>query len=211
MNARTQTRKLAFEQVENREMMAGNVSAAMYGDQLVIQGDNNSNTIEITEIYNRVVEIKATNSTTINGTDKAYFYIPSDKINVFMNGGDDTLTIASTAGRSPTGFENAYIDMGSGRDQLALWGTQMINTTVVMGADWEYDADYLDIGRNPYLANSPMPISGAIWIFALAAAMIILPCVSTQMSMAIRVYEPVLAMTLSASIACMPLGTSLPI
>lgn len=155
MNARNQTRKLAFEQCEGREMMAGNVSAAMYGGELVIQGDNQSNSIEITEITNYAVEIKATNGTTINGTNVAYFFNPSDKINAYMNGGDDVLTLASTAGRNPTGFVNAYIDMGSGRDQLGFWGTQNVNTTVVMGADWENDADYLDIGRNPFLANSP--------------------------------------------------------
>ena len=157
MNARNETRKLAFEQCENREMMAGNVAAAMYGDQLVIQGDNQSNSIEVSEIGNNVVQIKAANGTTVNGATTAYFFNPSDKINAFMNGGDDMLIIHNNPGRTTT-FNNVYINMGSGRDQLAFWGTSVFgNATVVMGAEWENDADYLDIGKHPLDPNPNSP------------------------------------------------------
>lgn len=153
MNTRPQTRKLAFEQVEDREMMAGNVAAAMYGNELVIQGDNNSNQIEVTEIGNNVVQIKATDGTTVNGATTAYFYNPSDNINVYMNGGNDRFLMMSTAGRTTT-FNKTYIDMGSGSDYLGLWGTAIFGqATLVTGADGENESDTIEIGKQPFDAS----------------------------------------------------------
>ncbi len=150
MNARTQTRKLAFEQVENREMMAGNVSAAIWGNELVIVGDNQSNQIEVTEIGNNFVQIKATDGTTVNGAASAYFYNPSDNVNAYMNGGNDRLLMMSTAGRTTT-FNKTYIDMGSGSDYLGLWGTAIFGqATLITGADWENESDTIDAGKHPF-------------------------------------------------------------
>jgi hypothetical protein len=150
MNTRNNTRKLAFEQVENREMMAGNVQAAIYGGELVIVGDNQSNQIEVTEIGNNVVQIKATDGTTVNGTNVAYFFNPSDNINVYMNGGNDRLILESTAGRTTT-FNKAYIDMGSGQDYLCVWGTAINGpATLITGADWENESDTIDMGKHPF-------------------------------------------------------------
>lgn len=147
MNTRTQSRKLAFEQVENREMMAGNVSAAIYGGELVIVGDDQSNSIQVTEVSDRVVEINAINGTTINGASVAYFYNPSDKLNAYMNGGDDVLQILTTQGHRTTTFNNVFINMGSGRDGLGISDTAIFgNSTLIMGADWENDTDVLVLG-----------------------------------------------------------------
>ena len=156
MNARNQTRKLAFEQVENREMMAGNVSAAIYGNELVIQGDNNSNQIDVTEIGNNFVQIKAVDGTTVNGAAVAYFYNPTDNINAYMYGGNDRIIFESTGTRT-TAFNNVYVDMGSGMDYLGFWGTAVNgNAKLITGQDWENDSDTIEIGRHPFNSNFSM-------------------------------------------------------
>jgi hypothetical protein len=157
MKTRNETRKLTFEQCEKREVMAGNVQAGIWGGELVIQGDNNSNQVEVSEYMNGFYEVKGSNGTTINGGTAAYLYNPTDKVNAYLYGGDDLLVFGNKPNRQ-TAMAGVYVDMGSGADQLGFWGTSVgfNNSTVVMGADWENDADTFDMGKNVFAGpNSP--------------------------------------------------------
>jgi hypothetical protein len=150
-------RNLSLETLEARQVMAGDVQVGLWANELVIKGDNNSNTVEVSEYAHRYYEVRGLNGTTINGRSAAYVFNPTDRVNAYMNGGNDLLVFGNKS-NFRTSMESLYVDMGSGADQLGLWGASVgfSGATVVMGAEWENDADFFDMGKNVFAGpNSP--------------------------------------------------------
>jgi hypothetical protein len=118
-NPSGRSRKLSFQSLEPRTMMAGDVEAhvSSIGD-LRITGDNNSNDIQITQTVQNgvpvpgsytvtgVSNLNTTNNspTTINGHTSQTFTGVTHDINVATGGGLDRVSLTVTGSTPTTGF-----------------------------------------------------------------------------------------------------------
>lgn len=137
-----------FEQLERREVMAGNVTIKFQGGNLFITGDNNSKSIEIRQpaldVYEVVGQFAAGSDTKINGVAGGKFTFNlydarfARDIVVAMNGGHDRFAIYGSAGEFSDidAKRSLKISMGSGDDPISLFHveTQTGGVTVDMGA-----------------------------------------------------------------------------
>src|SRR5262249_4095162 len=91
-------RKLAFQPLENRQLMTGNVSVSVQNHALVINGDNNDNQIRIEQVGNGQYTISSSYSTTINGqsTPQTFSGVTGD-FKIDLKGGEDLLSIGNQA------------------------------------------------------------------------------------------------------------------
>jgi hypothetical protein len=113
-------RSFAFEPLEGRTMLAGDVTVRSEGGNLFITGDDNANTvcIEGTGVAGRyVVESADTTRVTLNGVVQGPQFIVEGvpgKIVVDLNGGDDTFGINNVA------VDQIIIDADEGDDLIGL-------------------------------------------------------------------------------------------
>jgi hypothetical protein len=91
MSLRRTFRSLGLESLEARRVMAGNVTAAVVGGDLVITGDGAANEVRIHQVLGRLV-VEGLNGTKINGGNKDKFGANTD-VRVDLNGGLDKLTV----------------------------------------------------------------------------------------------------------------------
>ena len=109
-------RKLFVESLENRSMLAGNVTASVSGADLIISGDNLSNTITVESFGPGVVQVRGFENTSVNGVPNALrTFNVSGSINVRLNGGDDVIRVTNLVIQN-----NLFIDLGSGNNQALL-------------------------------------------------------------------------------------------
>jgi hypothetical protein len=117
-------RKLRFEHLEGRAMMAGNVSAIFdntAGGPLELTGDNAANNIAITQVGQNSFRVRGIGTKLVVDTPDGVKTVNSF---TFQNVSDVTLTM--NGGNDVVGFANARIngtltvDMGSGNDVLTL-------------------------------------------------------------------------------------------
>lgn len=152
---RAPSRRLGMESLEKRQLMAGDVQVGIVGNELVLRGDWQGNSVVVSEIGERFVRVQGFNNTTLNGKNQAFYaYNPSDTLKAFLNGGNDELLLATdAAAQTRTDFAKVTIDMGRGKDTVACWGVSVYgHSTIKLGSEWENDADSFAIGRNPFAA-----------------------------------------------------------
>src|SRR5882672_7896693 len=97
-------RILGLEQLERREVLAGNVAAVVRGGDLVVTGDNLGNDITITRSGASGITITG-NGTTVNGQAAVTLSNFRRNVNVDLNGGDDSVMFQST-------FDNLFTILG---------------------------------------------------------------------------------------------------
>jgi hypothetical protein len=122
--------QLAFEQLEQRELMAGNVTASVQGKMLLVLGDAAANGVTIT--YNaadktyRVIGKDAGGSpTTVNGLDTSQ---PANVVQlggvknvaVYLGGGDDEFSVGSPQAVDTVIAKWLSINMAEGNDKVTL-------------------------------------------------------------------------------------------
>ncbi|MFN0017563.1 MAG: tandem-95 repeat protein [Pirellulaceae bacterium] len=146
MNSRQQKKRIAarrrilgLEHLERREVLAGNVTAALQGGNLFINGDNLGNDITVSRNgFNNI--IVRGNGTTVNGQASVTLNNFNRSIIADLNGGDDVisfersvdnlftiwggLTVRTAGGNDRVNFTDTavqgllFIDTGSGNDQV---------------------------------------------------------------------------------------------
>jgi hypothetical protein len=136
MNARkNNTKQLRFENLESRQMMAGNVYASVVSGDLVVRGDNASNGVEVRQIGNGAYQVRGLTqggySTGVNGYSWMNFYGVKDDIVMYGNGGHDYLSV--------TGSSNSYTNI---KDELFIYGGTGNDVTNV---------SYVSTGRDLYV------------------------------------------------------------
>ncbi|MGE3819237.1 MAG: hypothetical protein AB7I30_07355 [Isosphaeraceae bacterium] len=123
-----------LDRLESRALLAGNVTVAFSGGDLVITGDGSSNAIEITQVfldYYRVVGKSAGGSATkINNVSNGSFdFILNsnnyyDDLRITMKGGNDSVTIRGDSGlfgaNDIDAPDDLDINMGGGDDRVDL-------------------------------------------------------------------------------------------
>jgi hypothetical protein len=131
---------LTIERLESRMALAGNITAIMVGDDLVITGDEQGNdlifsTPSLGSTYDWAL---SGNDTTINGIDTSQEPVPFSGVigNVVIRtgAGDDRLSVN---GFLPmlTIQKALIVDMGLGSDAAHLFGGQIRNQVVVQLGD----------------------------------------------------------------------------
>ncbi len=128
MNLRTRkNRRLNLESLEGRKMMAGDVSVALEGQLLTVQGDNLGNQVVVSQNAAGAVTISGQNGTLINGLPSVRFINPQlNAMEIRMEGGDDSVSL-----RGVRIANDLFADLGAGNDLL----TTAAATPVVIGAN----------------------------------------------------------------------------
>ena len=122
----TARRKLALETLEDRSLMAGNVTASMAGSKLVIQGDGEANHVVLS--FDRATQrflvggqATAGGATTINGNATPPPGFPRvRKISINLGDGDDTLEILNPGAADVVITQYFSINAGGGDDTVVF-------------------------------------------------------------------------------------------
>lgn len=133
------SRRLGVESLENRDLMAGNVTASIIQGSLQITGDSNSNVITVVQSGPGKFTVTGT-GTTVNGSTTAKTFTVSKDINIDTNAGNDRVTMGTTTAnmRLP---QNTRVRMGSGADLLLVQRVIGKDSNIVMGGNTENDID----------------------------------------------------------------------
>jgi hypothetical protein len=142
-------RNFTFESLENKEVLAGNVVAALAGNQLIIDGDAADNEIHIVEIAPNTIEVTGLGGTTVNGAAAGVFAAPLiEDISVNLHDGNDILRIRNVSLTDNNDGE-LKIRTENGDDVVELMG---VSTTRMIGIDTGNHNDRL-IARNTKTAD----------------------------------------------------------
>lgn len=99
-------------------MMAGNITASVVNEELVLTGDAQGNQVEVHQTTGNIYKVKGLNGTTINGkSDKSFIF--QKGIRVDLKGGDDEFISGGTVFFDDIDG-NLNINMGAGKDKVSL-------------------------------------------------------------------------------------------
>src|SRR5262245_33996536 len=113
MVRRSRGRRCAFESLENRQMMAGDVTAQIHNGNLIIKGDSSDNDIAVTQ-SSTTITVTGTSTTVNSATTPAVLTGFTGKIKIKMKDGSDNVTLT---GLTSTKLD---VDMGSGNNTLDI-------------------------------------------------------------------------------------------
>jgi hypothetical protein len=128
MKSRTRkTRHLNLESLEGRKLMAGDVSVALEGQLLTVQGDNLGNQVVVSQNAAGTVTVSGQNGTLINGLASVRFVNPQlNAMEIRMEDGDDSVSL-----RGVRLANDLFADLGNGNDLLSTSAA----TPVVVGGN----------------------------------------------------------------------------
>lgn len=113
-------RKLRLENLESRQMMAGNVAVSVSGGDLVVVGDNQPNEVSIYQKspgsgtwYVDGFQQGGRDTTVNRRTGPQVFHGVRDDVRVYLNGGSDAVTLKN--GKVP---DELYVRTHSGNDYV---------------------------------------------------------------------------------------------
>lgn len=107
-------RKIGLESLERRQLMAGDVIAALEGSLLTVEGDNLDNQIAITRTAVGDIVVAGQNGTLVNGLPSFRFpQVQLNALEVRMEGGNDTVAL-----RSLQVANDVNVNLGAGNDRL---------------------------------------------------------------------------------------------
>ena len=93
-----QKKSFTFESLEQKEVLAGNVVAALAGNQMTIDGDAYANEIEVVEIAPNQIQVTGLGGTTVNGAASGVFSGGLiEDVTIRLRGGDDVCLIRNVS------------------------------------------------------------------------------------------------------------------
>jgi hypothetical protein len=141
---KSQKNRLHVEQLETRQMMAGDVLAFMSSGNLnvveAVGEYGQGQAVQISQLSNGQIRVKGLSSqdggtSLINGAAYKDFTVPGNLI-VNLAGGRDTVLLGRS---SPTTFNNVMVNTGDGLDAIYVEGvTTRQNLTINSGASPDY-------------------------------------------------------------------------
>jgi hypothetical protein len=139
---RASSRRLAFEQLERREVLSGNVGAVAYQGTLFLSGDSASNQIKITSSASGKFTIAGADGTgtTVNKKSSQTFS-GVHSLNIKMGNGNDDVRIYNQFGGVVAILGNLTIGGGEGTDKIDL--NVNIGGTLLIGG--EGGSDDIDV------------------------------------------------------------------
>jgi uncharacterized linocin/CFP29 family protein len=111
----TTARRLVLEKLHARELLAGDVTAAVTNGFLVVRGDDAANELTIERVAGDKVRVTGATGTTINGLTQPAILRVRKGYDISTGGGDDKLTVI---GLNAVGRYEIRMDLGAGNDVL---------------------------------------------------------------------------------------------
>ena len=111
----TTVRRLALEKLQIRELLAGDVTAAVTNGFLVVRGDDAANELTIERVSGDRVRVTGATGTTINGLTQPAILKVRKGYDIATGGGDDKLTVI---GLNAVGRYEIRMELGAGNDTL---------------------------------------------------------------------------------------------
>src|SRR5688500_15988633 len=126
---------LSFECLEDRKVLAGNVTAINAGGYLLLLGDSGNNQVSITENANGSLQLTALDATTTfnNQAGPLTIAAPTTGALISMGGGDDVVQISGTAANSLNIGGATTIDLGMGNDTLRIANLATSSSLTILG------------------------------------------------------------------------------
>jgi hypothetical protein len=122
---RAHGRRCTFESLENRQLLAGNVTASINNGNLTVKGDNLDNQIQFS-----AAGITGLTGTTVNGSAAAFPLTGlTGRVKLDLKGGNDTVTGTITGPLTIKGFESKNIET---LEALSATGNVTVNGNVKM-------------------------------------------------------------------------------
>ncbi len=117
---RTKHRTLKCESLENRQLMAGNVSVNLVANEVRVLGDSAANQVSVVQLPSGAYRIQGQGGTTING--RAFFDAKSPDFDLRINlgAGNDSLVVGNHIANPAMVVEDLEIDMGAGNDNVVV-------------------------------------------------------------------------------------------
>lgn len=136
---RSRHAQLGFEQLEDRVMLAGNVSAFISGGNLRINGDSLGNEVLVERAGATSVRLTPEAGTTVNGSALPVT-LGGFRFGIVLtaNGGDDEFRFAGTAASPFRVLGNVVLSMGAGNDVLeftSFWPHRNLTINTGTGND----------------------------------------------------------------------------
>lgn len=148
-SSRPHSKRLSVERLEDRSLMAGNVTAAVTGGVLVITGDASDNGVTVDYI-------QANNSYQVIGTSQGGTNTTINSLDTSVAGNEQIFANVT---------KGIKITLNAGNDNL-VFGAAATSTFVVTGGNVEIDAgignDTVAIGRNGNAAGGAAPIENEV-------------------------------------------------
>jgi len=124
----TRARLCRIQSLENRKMMAGDVSvapSAADSRDLIISGDNASNQIVVQEIAVDRIRVTGLDGTLINGGTSPVTMTVRDDLTINMKGGNDNVLLRNLNQGDDYSHSDVTIDLGEGNDDLEILATDV--------------------------------------------------------------------------------------
>lgn len=137
--SRNRVRRLSSEALEDRTLFAGDVSAVLVGDALMLTGDAQANQLYLTRISATQIKLESGQSTTtFNGQNGPMVldFAQGGKLTINMKGGNDEVFVGWT--NMALELKSLSVNMGAGTDVLTLYDVDVLGTTATnlsMGVD----------------------------------------------------------------------------
>lgn len=130
MNSKNHNNRVVrFESLEDRKLMAGNITADVINDELVLNGDGSANAVEVHQTALNIYKVTGLNGTKINGKDDKSFIVKKG-ILVDLKGGDDSFEMGGTVFVDDVDGR-LKIEMGAGKDKVTLGRVRVDGDTTI--------------------------------------------------------------------------------
>ncbi len=129
-----------LDQLEHRNLLAGNVLAAMDHGVLNIYGDADTNQISIVSDAKHNLTVTSLDDTTINGLDTSVTFKSVQGLTVFLREGDDVLDLSGA-----TFIKPVNIFMGADNDTLSLTKVTIPTKSTISLGDGDDTADFTNV------------------------------------------------------------------
>ena len=116
--------QVEFESLERRQLLSGNIKAALAKGLLTVTGDEGANAITVSQLSNGNTQILGAAGTRING-HSSYQAAGVTAVTLSLHGGNDAVTLS---GLKLSG--NLIIDGGAGADAVILSKTSALNLVI---------------------------------------------------------------------------------
>jgi hypothetical protein len=133
------SRKLSFQPLEDRMLMAANVTGAVSNHSLSLTGDSSSDLIEITQVASNQFKVSGDNGTLINGKASQTFTNVTGSISVVFKSGFNSVSVGQDNPETYTTLPGSLnIAFGTGVGSFDAFYTSIGGNLTVAGGktDW---------------------------------------------------------------------------
>ncbi len=156
---KTRTRQLGMESLENRNLMAGNVTVRVTDGNMTMTGDNAANAVTLTQVGTNRYRIQGSAGTTINRQAGVTVTFTKD-VGINLRGGNDRLIIGKSGGLLTRFKANLSINMAAGRDFLTLFRVVAKDGVTSMGSESQNERDIVNVRRTKFTGAAILRTGG---------------------------------------------------